>query len=190
MKISVILTWSVSILLLMIVFCPAASASGIGISAAVSVDDAVAGGQYERIFTIHNPDNVEKYVRLGVGGTSASWVTLCEYNTDKPVDMIRVRPGSYSYVIAEIDVPSSAKTGIHDAKIVVKEAGKSLSLKLNIPVTINVGGVAVTPEIPLDPPTNDISDPEPPITWPGNYNPWYYHPGSYPPGYERPWYMG
>ena len=136
-----------------LIFCltpSVAQALGVAVGPTkIDINDAIRGGEYERLIRIFNPSPEDTEYTLAVEGTAANWTSFFYSDPEKPVGSKLLIPGESNVpVLMKIKVPDDIANDTYTAKIIVKtappesqgETGVSTILQAISLLTIEVQG--------------------------------------------------
>jgi hypothetical protein len=85
----------------------------------LEVNDAIRGGDYERIVTVFNPTAYDDNFRIGAQGQAGSWLSFSEWQSKTPAPLETFPVGAVSNIaiLVKIKVPQDAANGSYKAII-------------------------------------------------------------------------
>jgi hypothetical protein len=124
--ISLVLGLLVSLILLLPIQIQAA---GVAIGPqTLEVNNAIRGGDYEKVVTVFNPSNYQDNFRIGADGQAGSWLSFYKWNIKQdlanqtPLQTFAIDAGSNTPILLKIKVPQDAANGSYKATVFAETA--------------------------------------------------------------------
>lgn len=114
-RFSAIPVLTIACLWLLVLFPSHASAIGIGIGpSSLEISSALRGAEYERTFTIFNPDEAEAHATLGTDGEAGAWISLHQPDDlSRTIEGVTIPGKGRASIVAKFRIPSDAPNGTY-----------------------------------------------------------------------------
>lgn len=116
----------------------------------LKIENAMRGGEYERIVTVITDENARVFLRTE--GVAGGWISVYEFeNQTAPVEEVIADENGRSVLLIRIKIPSDASNGTYTASLIAEvilsgaenSGGTGVGLRASVGITLEVTGTQI-----------------------------------------------